>query len=190
MHREPAQDDNTIAHSINTGDISAFESLYRTYVQSLTNFATIYLREPDLAADIVDEVFMGIWMQRTTWNPEKGIARYLRGAVRNRVRNYMRDSARSEAKHSAAGWSLGAPAMGEEPKAPDAETELRDTMGKIWRAVDNLPEMRRLVVALRWQQQLDISEIAEHLGIAEGAVRVHLSRGLADLRRILGDLVE
>lgn len=52
-------------------------------------------------------------------------------------------------------------------------------------AVQSLPEMQRKVVVLRHWLGLDVRETATELGIAEGTVKSHSSRGLATLQRRL-----
>jgi RNA polymerase sigma-70 factor (ECF subfamily) len=49
-------------------------------------------------------------------------------------------------------------------------------------ALRHLPDRQREVIALRVFLDLDIDTIAEHLGIAPGTVRVHLSRAVTTLR--------
>ena len=56
-------------------------------------------------------------------------------------------------------------------------------------AVQSLPEMQRKVVVLRHWLGLDVRETARELGIAEGSVKSHSSRGLASLQKVLGEPV-
>ena len=48
-----------------------------------------------------------------------------------------------------------------------------------------LPEQQRKVVVLRHWLGLSVAETAEELGISEGTVKSHSSRGLAALQRTL-----
>lgn len=50
---------------------------------------------------------------------------------------------------------------------------------------DGNPEMQRKVVVLRHWLGLDVRETADELGISEGTVKSHSSRGLAALHRTL-----
>ena len=49
-------------------------------------------------------------------------------------------------------------------------------------AMSRLSRRQRAVIGLRYLVGLSIAEIAERMGLAEGTVRVHLSRGLRRLR--------
>jgi RNA polymerase sigma factor (sigma-70 family) len=54
-------------------------------------------------------------------------------------------------------------------------------------ALDRLPRRQRSVVALRYLAGFSTSEVADHLGLAEGTVRIHLGRALRRLRVDLGE---
>jgi RNA polymerase sigma-70 factor (ECF subfamily) len=57
-------------------------------------------------------------------------------------------------------------------------------------ALDRLSETDRTVLVLRHLEQRPTAEVAERLGISEGAVRVRMVRALARLRELLADLFE
>jgi len=54
-------------------------------------------------------------------------------------------------------------------------------------ALARLPEMQRKVVVLRHWLGLSVAEAADELGIAEGTVKSHASRGIARLQGLLAD---
>jgi RNA polymerase sigma-70 factor (ECF subfamily) len=53
-------------------------------------------------------------------------------------------------------------------------------------SIEKLPTDQRALLSLRYQQDFDISEIAEILAIPEGTVKSRLHRTLAELREIMG----
>ena len=57
-------------------------------------------------------------------------------------------------------------------------------------AIAALPEAYRGTLTLRLVAGLSGAEIAERTGMTHGSVRVNLTRGMAQLRAGLGDLVE
>jgi RNA polymerase sigma factor (sigma-70 family) len=55
----------------------------------------------------------------------------------------------------------------------------------LYRALRSLPKRQREVVVLRYFGDLSEHQIASELGVAEGTVKSHASRGLAALRSAL-----
>lgn len=70
------------------------------------------------------------------------------------------------------------PAAGEAARDPMLAETLR-------RLVASLPEAPRMVMVLRYQEDLDPAEIAETLSMPLGTVKSHLQRSLALLREKL-----
>jgi RNA polymerase sigma-70 factor (sigma-E family) len=56
---------------------------------------------------------------------------------------------------------------------------------ELFAALQDLPEMQRKVIVLRHWLQLSVADTACELGIAEGTVKSHSSRGLAAMERAL-----
>ncbi|MCW6009578.1 SigE family RNA polymerase sigma factor [Micromonospora sp. CPCC 205371] len=57
------------------------------------------------------------------------------------------------------------------------------------RALTEVPPRQRVTLVCRFYQGLDVTETAAALGCSEGTVKSQTSRGLAALRRALGDAV-
>src|SRR5690606_41751139 len=86
------------------------------------------------------------------------------------------------------GYRHGAPGTA----APPVETPGGALLGRaeherVVAAVRRLPQRQREAVVLRFYMDLPLREIAEGMGVSEGAVKTHLHRGLAALARHLGE---
>jgi RNA polymerase sigma-70 factor (sigma-E family) len=57
-------------------------------------------------------------------------------------------------------------------------------------ALGELPPRQRVTLVCRYYQGLDVAETAAALNCSEGTVKSQTARGLAALRRVLGDAVE
>ena len=156
----------------------ALLALYGAHYKGLVRLAT-FLMKDGTAEEIVQDAFVAMHASwRRLRDPDRAEA-YLRQAVVNRCRSGMR---RRKVAEKYAPKSM--------PDAPSAEY---GAMVSIERAgvVDRLralPTRQREVLVLRYYAQLSEAEIAETLGISQGAVKSHASRGMAALRSSLEQL--
>jgi RNA polymerase sigma-70 factor (ECF subfamily) len=167
---------------IRSGDVAAFESMYRTHHPDLCDYATTVVRSRAIGDELVADVFFAIWQRRADWNPAHGIAAYLFRAVRNRATNARRGAAREEQRYRAATHDDA------DVIAPvDLETQDRDAI--LTQFLATLSTERRVLVQLRWGRGLSYPEIAERLGVSTAAIQMQMSRLLRVLRqRLPGDL--
>ncbi len=64
--------DNYLMAAVADGDRSAFEKLYDRHFGSCFNLAVWFVREPALAEDIVQEVFIKLWSRPRAFSPDRG----------------------------------------------------------------------------------------------------------------------
>src|SRR5260370_13637195 len=75
---------------IHAGDSRAFDEMVVAYYESLLRLALSYVRSRDLAEEVVQDVFLAIWQQRTSWSPNRALRVYLYAATRNRAFSQLR----------------------------------------------------------------------------------------------------
>jgi RNA polymerase sigma-70 factor (ECF subfamily) len=177
-------DDATLVERIAGGDESAFELLFTTYYGALCTFTLGYVALPEAAEDVVQGVMLRVWTQRVTWAPRAGVRAFLFAACRNAALDLLRH--RTVERHLERRRELfaGAPAVGTSLSLPDDAAAANDLAERLGRAVAALPEKRRAVVLLKWQQQLGPTEIASVLGLSVKGVEAHLARAFAVLRKL------
>jgi RNA polymerase sigma-70 factor (sigma-E family) len=73
---------------------------------------------------------------------------------------------------------------GRDPAVPDASTTV-DDRSELFEALQRLPQMQRKTVLLRYWLDLSVEQTASELGISEGTVKSHSSRGLSALQATL-----
>jgi len=173
---------------IRLGDEAAFESLFRAYYVRLCDFVQSYVRSPDVAEELVQTVFLRIWVHRATWDPTIGVRAYLFAACRNRALGALKHERvveRVARRATREALPLGIAAA---PMGPDEGLQASELADLLREAVNRLPERRRVVVILRWQQQMSYAEIARVLGISVKTVEAQMGRALAFFRRHLAHL--
>jgi RNA polymerase sigma-70 factor (ECF subfamily) len=163
---------------VRRGDERAFEELFRAHYAGLCAFARHYVGEDGTAEELVQDVFAAVWAKRESWQVTSSVRSYLFGAVRNRALN------RRKRESLERDWIQQEAAANEPFRAPDTidESETEDRQRAIDAAIESLPERCRLVMRLRWRDQLSYAEVAEVMGISVKGVENQLARGLKSLR--------
>jgi RNA polymerase sigma-70 factor (ECF subfamily) len=171
---------------IRDGDVGAFELLYRTYFVPLWEFAYRYLQDRDVAQDVVQDVLLALWERRQSLTGDEHIPPYLYAAVRYRALDALRKVRISE---RARDTMLHAAATSQPSVASDTALIEAEAIAAVERVLSRLPETPRRVLLLRWKHGLSYAEIAESLGISEGAAKVHATRGRQALAPYLRELL-
>jgi RNA polymerase sigma-70 factor (ECF subfamily) len=131
-----------------------------------------FLRDHALAEELAQEVFLSLHQHLATLESPEHVQFWLRKVTANRALDVVRRQQRRPmvslevVPEPVAATSAGDPMLGE-------------TLRKL---VATLPEKARMVVILRYQEDLDPTEIAEVLSIPVGTVKSQLQRALALLR--------
>ena len=163
------------------GDASAFDTLFRAYYAPLCRYACpLTDGSMDDAEDVVQQVFVKFWEQRTALDVQWSVKAYLYKMVHNRCLNRLRD-ARIREKHTAQHAGQLEQAHEEQP---GAETELGE---RIQKALTMLPPECRRVFALSRFEELKYREIADQLGISIKTVETQMGKALRLMRTELAD---
>src|SRR5207244_2808710 len=155
--------DGELIRRTGDGDHGAFEVLYRRYSRPVYGLALRRLGDRGRAEDAVQDTFASIWRAAKTYRPERGPgAPWLYAVARNAIVD--RSRARSE------------PAVEVRDEASDESgpAELAEqswTQWRVHRALEELPETEREVIALAYWRGLSQTEVAERLGIPLGTVK-------------------
>ena len=65
--------------------------LFKSNFKDLCYFAVQYVKDSDIAKDIVQEIFFGLWQKKESIDLSRSVKSYLTSAVRNKCLNYIRD---------------------------------------------------------------------------------------------------
>ena len=159
------------------GDRLAFEDLYRRYARAVFGLALRRLGDRGRAEDAVQETFASIWRSAKSYRPERGAGAPWLFAV---ARNAIVDRARSRHEPPAE-----APELASSEAGPDERAESSWVAWRVHRALEELPEREREVIALAYWSGLSQSEVAEFLGIPLGTVKTRTRAALGRLAGLL-----
>jgi RNA polymerase sigma-70 factor (ECF subfamily) len=186
--RAAALDPALLVERVRAGDAAAFEDLFRLTYDSLWRFAYGFVGSRAVAEELVQDVLLEVWTNRSTWSIRTSVKSYLYGAVRNRALNQQRRE-RMELRHEAMASAEGeAPAMA--IPGTDIDDRLTDErrLKAIADAVRRLKEPRRTILTLRWDHGLTYAEVAAVLGITARAAETSGARAIAALKKELARL--
>lgn len=166
------------------GNREAFEKIFRTYYKRLHGFAYSYLLQAETAEDVVQSVFLKIWIQRESWDPPGTVKSYLFSAVRNEALNKIRhqkivDETESDIVETIKDLKR--------QKLSDEDYNLKELQGEIHKGIKALPPRCRQIFILNRRSGLTYHEIAEHLDISINTVNTQMGRALKSLRNYLSD---
>jgi RNA polymerase sigma-70 factor (ECF subfamily) len=163
--------DRTLAQA-SRGDSSAFEELVRAHQRRVFSIAYHFLMDRSLAEELAQEVFFDLYRNLANIKSSAHLSCWLRKVVTNRCIDHSR---RAKTRIHVSLDDI------REPVAPGTQPDylLRDALKRF---VAALPEKQRMIVILRYQEDMDPLEISEVLEMPVNTVKTHLRRSLAILR--------
>jgi len=180
----PAVDALTgLVYAAAKGDRAAFASLYDELAPTLLGICRRVVRDPSLAEEVTQEVFVEMWRLATRFDRSKGTVRswacaiaHNRAVDRVRSEQSSRDRDQRDADHRV---QVAPPAN--EPVEDDLERQ------RVRNALDALTEVQREAVELAYYGGHTYREVAVLLDVAEGTVKTRIRDGLIRLRDELGE---
>ena len=168
---------------IRANDHGAFKALYDRYADHMFAFAYSSLKSRDEAQDVVQDVFLNIWNNRSRWELSTSMRSYLMRSVFNKVatlRRHLRvELAAEESMVREVEWTYRS-------TTDEAlhEKELAEALG---RAVATLSPRAQQAYRLLREQHLSYAEAAHVMGITPHTLEQHLIKALKALREQLAE---
>jgi RNA polymerase sigma factor (sigma-70 family) len=172
------------------GDMSGFEMLVERYNPMLTNWVYRILRNPQQVEDVLQYVFLQLFLSLATLHPGKSIKAWLFRVAHNRCVDElrrMRPIYFSELKVSEEVEDEFIPFefVPDPEPLPEEIVERYELQQRILRAIRVLPPRLRSVVFLRYTSQKSFSEIGKILNIPEATAKTYFHRAKPFLRAAL-----
>jgi RNA polymerase sigma-70 factor (ECF subfamily) len=170
---DPPPADLTVARA-RSGDLGAFEDLYRRHVGRVYGLCLRMTADPARAEDHTQETFVRAWQKLDSFRGEAGFPAWLNRVAINVVRSAWRSSGRREERELA----MAAPGP---QAAPSAGTPALD----LERAIAGLPARAREVFVLHDVEGYRHDEVAGLLDVKIGTSKSQLHRARKLLREAL-----
>jgi len=162
---------------IKNGDAAAFKELYNRYKESI--FLMVYRRVQDEeeSKDIVQEIFLKLWLGREHLAELDNLDYYLFGTARNRVISHYRKK-----EVQLKGESSLLAQLDQLESSADEDILMDELNTKIQEVIDRLPPTMKVCYHLSRSEGKKIKEIASSLNLSEQTVRNNISEALKRLR--------
>jgi RNA polymerase sigma-70 factor (ECF subfamily) len=174
------------------GDSGAWAEMVRAHHKRVYGLCYRFTGNPADAEDLTQDVFLKIFSNLRSFDPERGSFQVW---ITTMTRNLLVDNFRRTRNQRATGsldegWDMSdelAPVdrlVGREV-SPHEATARKELEKMVQEALSRVSVELREAVILRDLQDMDYKEIAQVLSIPEGTVKSRISRGRAELARLL-----
>ena len=165
-------------------DKNLFEKIFKHFYNRLCSYAESFLGDPAEAEDIVCDFFVYFWENKQNLEISSSLSSYLFAAIRNRSLNYIKHlSVKDKYKtiiqaHYSNGNQF-------DKSNNNSKSDLDALQKKIDDTLQNLPNQCRRVFIMSRYEEKKYEEIAEELNISRNAVKKHIVKALAQMRKNL-----
>jgi len=165
------QSDEQLLELLREGDRAALESIYFRYADFLFRFSFKRLNCKDTAADLVQELFLKLWIKRESLAVKGELQAYLTFCLRNLViDHYSREQVERQEIDNSTVNSI----------------DYNDTLQNVQSGINGLPDKMRQIFQLSKMKDYSIDEIADELNLSRQTVKNQLGSAVKKLRVSLG----
>tara|TARA_B100000609_G_C17190659_1_gene422282 strand:+ start:634 stop:1200 length:567 start_codon:yes stop_codon:yes gene_type:complete len=171
---------NPLISQLIKGNKEAFKSVYDTYKKRIYGFCINNGQSKEDAKDVLQEVFIRIWTQRSQLQEKVKLESYLFSIARNVIVDKYRAMLKKKVADEYQIYLM----------TPTNNTENDVYFGELKQEIEktfeSMPEMRKLVFQMSRFKGYSNKEISEELGISLRTVESHISKALQAFRNDLG----
>lgn len=161
---------------------------YDVYFDQIYGYVRRLVREEHLAEDLTQDIFMHLYRSMGSYDPTRALRPWVFTIATNKVRDHWRSRRHAASRREVAVEDQAG--MAEDPQLGPGEEliggELADMLAQ---AIDELPEIMKTTLTLRYYEGLSFAEIGAMVDRNEVAVRKRYSRALEELRQRLAPVL-
>jgi RNA polymerase sigma-70 factor (ECF subfamily) len=167
-----------LVKKLKEGDSFAFEVLFYKYRNKVMGFARKMVPAQIDPQEIVQEVFVKVWLKKETINPDKDVQSYLFAIAKHLILDHLKSAVNRKLYFVEEHFQqdLMIDDVSDGSKSNDKEE-------KLFNLLQQLPERRKEIFCLSRFEGLSYKQIAERLNISENTVDSQIRNALAFLRK-------
>ena len=183
LRRTPAATDALRLERVASGDMQAFEALYRDYHPRLHRFLGLMASNGPLIEEVMNDTMLVVWKRAGTYNGACKVSTWIFAIA---YRTALKALSRRD--------DLSAEVPADETASVDPGPEQRrsaaETSAALRRSLDGLTAEQRSVLVLTYFHDLPCAEIAEIVGCPVDTVKTRMFHGRRRLRALLSGELE
>ena len=175
----PSLDDDTMLTArVRQGDERAFDTVFHRYYGHLLAIGIRFLKDPDLAEDAIQDVFLKLWQQRQSLNEAHSLKAFLAVAMKNHVLNLIRNS-----HHTI--WERFSEAAHDFQSAESGQdlADLQEYATILEAGIQQLSPRKQEIFRLRVFDGLNNEQVARQLAISINTVKFQYSSASRFIRQ-------
>lgn len=167
---------HSLVERMKGGDRESFNALFRRYYKPLMRFCFRFVADEDVAAEIMQDLFVKLWTGRDKLKITTSFESYLTSAVRNAAYTYIN----TQRAHNEAHAMMY---TGESDETdPSDQLQSNNLEEKYRKVLAAMPEKRREVFLASRFDGLKYAEIAKKFDLSQKTVEAHMMAAIKQLR--------
>jgi len=169
--------ESEIIRQIATGNQHAFTLMFDFYQRFVFDYGRKLTKSEDQAGEIVQDIFLKIWLNREHLASVDNFGAYLNTMVRNHSLNVIRKIA-NEFRYARVLQSE----LKEFSEATNEQLDYNETKRLLNEAIESLPSQQRMAYRLCHQEGLKYEQAAAEMNISARTVQAHMGQALKRIR--------
>lgn len=176
-------EDRELVAEIAAGSEAALAEAFRRHASVVANLARRILRDPTLAEEVVQEVFLKLWKAPDRFDSDRGSLRsFLLTHTHGRSIDLIRSESSRRTREEREAWLTA-----EAGPSIDEEVWQLALAERVRIALTSIPDTEKQVIELAYFGGFTYREVATRLGLPEGTVKSRIRSGLGRLQGLMID---